>query len=191
MHMIALLMALPTALLIAAPVGAQSLCYYWVDADGTVTSYQLPPIDVATPNPLAAEDGGRLIIAPAPRCQDNMVLNAPPPAAPTPAATRSPPTLGEPPSTTPPPAPTPSPDFEPTPESVPDFQLEPLEPMPEPLAEPTPVPETDPVPVPENQFEPAPELEVVPEPTPDGELQQVPPSELRLESSDLRTSAIN
>lgn len=173
MHLIAFL----AALLIATPVSAQSLCYYWVDADGTITSYQLPPFDIATPNPLAAEDGGRLVIAPAPRCQDNMVLNAPPPQA----------------AATPPPSqpatrpgapleslrtPEPSPDFQPVPESTPDFQLEPLEPTPEPLTESTPIPE------PEDQLEPVPELEAVP----DGGSQPVPTPELRLESSEPSTN---
>jgi hypothetical protein len=193
MHMIALLMALLAALLIATPVSAQSLCYYWVDADGTITSYQLPPFDIATPNPLVADDGSRLIIAPARRCRDNTVLNAPPPqAAVTPSPMQPPATLGEPLETLPAPAPTPAPDFQPVPETTPDFQLIPLEPAPESLAEPL----AEPVPAPELQLEPAPEPGVQPapesesQPAPESESQPVPTPELRLEPGELSTTSV-
>jgi hypothetical protein len=187
MHIIALLVAL----LIATPVSAQSLCYYWVDADGTITSYQLPPFDIATPNPLAADDGSRLVIAPARRCRDNTVLNAPPPqAAVTPFPMQPPATLGEPLESLP--APEPTPDFQPVPEAGPDFQLEPLEAAPEPptepLAEPVPTPELQLEPTTDPGVQPVPESE--PQPAPESEPQPVPTPELRLEPGELSTTSV-
>lgn len=123
-----------TVWLTATPVLAESLCYYWVEPDGTVTSYQRPPFDISTPALLSTPDG-RLIIAPAQRCLDNRKLNQKPAtqaAAPQPGATPPPPA---------PPAPAAPPPVEqavPRPEPAPDLQLQPIEPAPQPRPEPAP-----------------------------------------------------
>ncbi len=80
-------------LLVTTPVLGQSMCYYWVDPSGAVTSYTSPPLDIQTSSPISSAEG-RLLIAMTERCHNDKLIRAgvvtaaiePPPPPPQPAA---------------------------------------------------------------------------------------------------------
>lgn len=72
MRMIMMLSALALS---GTALGQTSLCYYWVDNDGAVTSYTTPPFNIETSNPISS-DAGRLLIAVTDRCRNDQVIRA-------------------------------------------------------------------------------------------------------------------
>ncbi len=67
------LLMLLSVLVVTTPVMGQSMCYYWVDPSGTVTSYTTPPLDIQTSSPIGSAEG-RLLIAMTDRCRNDHVI---------------------------------------------------------------------------------------------------------------------
>ncbi len=67
------------ALLGGVPAGADVLCYYLVKPDGSITSYQRPPFDIGGDQSVDSSQG-RIIIAAAQKCRDDVVVKAAPKA---------------------------------------------------------------------------------------------------------------
>lgn len=163
MRMIMMLSALVLSglTLSSAALGQTALCYYWVDNDGTVTSYTSPPFNIETSNPISS-DAGRLMIAMADRCRNDHVVRAGvTTAAIEPEEPRRPPPRTMPPIPEPGPIPVPEPEVQlPQPEPpvpAPEAQLptpEPEAPVIEPEVPPLPEPETDTPTTPELRLEP-------------------------------------
>ena len=143
------LFMLLSILLVTTPVWGQSMCYYWVDPSGAVTSYTAPPLDIQTSSSISSAEG-RLLIAMTDRCRNDQLIRA----GVTTAAVEP---VEEPPQPAPPDLfPTPEPGTVPIPE--PEVQLPVPEatvprPQPEPEAQ-IPLPE-QPAPAPSGEAPPA------------------------------------